>query len=448
MSQILVQQSLRPQQFQNQNEILIAQIKASEIFVLRHFNHPFSSSLTEVQRAIHLPLTPPDSIALGHPTCDDQAHIQSDPPTPHFSGPEAKEQAVVGTGEDAEPEQAENASKNDHEDSQIRDMSPSNEGESGTDRPAGNSQRQESVQTYDTSPQIPETPPEVLYDEEDEQLVTREKGLVQGCSNRHPVREETYGIQTRSKTGPKSKVTELVKTAFIVPHLDTATGGSDGNSFLTRGPDVLGSLWDKAGRAGRLEVMREVVYDMISTLRLGVMQMRRESNSKMLEDPERCSNLQTLREELETSNAGEQLYRLRRRVALVQFYDEYTSAQADPHAFLYPGQNKELSVTSFGVMRKRKRGSSSHTAKRCGSKLSTLVHNRIVDLMFPGLVLGDEDIGSEETRAKQEEKISKRKAASQKVKNWRANGKPWSALVHRFDWGILLLLPTDLLDQK
>jgi hypothetical protein len=57
-------------------------------------------------------------------------------------------------------------------------MSPSNEGESGTDRPAGNSQRQESVQTYDTSPQIPETPPEVLCDEEDEQLVTHEKGLV------------------------------------------------------------------------------------------------------------------------------------------------------------------------------------------------------------------------------------------------------------------------------
>ena len=51
-------------------------------------------------------------------------------------------------------------------------------------------------------------------------------------------------------------------------------------------------------------------------------------------------------------------------------------------------------------------------AKRCGNKLSTLVHNRIIDLMFPGLVLGDEDIGSEEIRAKQEEKISKRKAAS------------------------------------
>src|SRR5436305_14167639 len=38
------------------------------------------------------------------------------------------------------------------------------------------------------SSQIPEMPPEVLGDEEDEQLVTYEKGLVQGCYNRHPAR--------------------------------------------------------------------------------------------------------------------------------------------------------------------------------------------------------------------------------------------------------------------
>jgi hypothetical protein len=75
-----------------------------------------------------------------------------DPPTPHFSGPKAKEQAVVSTGGDIEPEEAENASK-----------------------------RQESLQTYDTSSQIPETPPEVLGDEEAEQLITYEKGMVQGC---------------------------------------------------------------------------------------------------------------------------------------------------------------------------------------------------------------------------------------------------------------------------
>jgi hypothetical protein len=38
----------------------------------------------------------------------------------------------------------------------------------------------------DTSSQIPEMPPEVLGDEEHKQLVTYEKGMVQGCYNRHP----------------------------------------------------------------------------------------------------------------------------------------------------------------------------------------------------------------------------------------------------------------------
>ena len=38
-------------------------------------------------------------------------------------------------------------------------------------------------------------PPKVLGDEEDEQLVTYEKGLVQGCYNRHPAREETYSLK-------------------------------------------------------------------------------------------------------------------------------------------------------------------------------------------------------------------------------------------------------------
>jgi len=130
---------------------------------------------------------------------------------------------------------------------------------------------------------------------------------------------------------------------------------------------------NKAGRTGRLEVMREVVYDTISTLRLGVVQMRGESNSKMLEIPEGCSNFQALREELEMSNTGEQLYRLRRRVALVQFYDEYTRAQADPHTFLYPGQNKELSVKTFRLTRKRKRGSSSHMDHDQVASICTMV---------------------------------------------------------------------------
>lgn len=36
--------------------------------------------------------------------------------------------------------------------------------------------------------------------------------------------------------------------------------------LVVKGPEILGNLWDKAGRCGRVEVMREVLYDMISAL--------------------------------------------------------------------------------------------------------------------------------------------------------------------------------------
>jgi hypothetical protein len=60
---------------------------------------------------------------------------------------------------------------------------------------------------------------------------------------------------------------------------------------------------------------------------------------------------------------------------LLQFFNDYASAQADPHAFLYPEQNKEL-LKSSARARKRKRPSPKG-AKKYGNRLLTLVHDRI-----------------------------------------------------------------------
>ena len=66
------------------------------------------------------------------------------------------------------------------------------------------------------------------------------------------------------------------KTGFADSLIKFATG----KCVLMRGPEILGNLWDKAGRAGRVEVMREVVYDMIRTLRVGVVRERQEFDSE------------------------------------------------------------------------------------------------------------------------------------------------------------------------
>src|SRR5256885_14973688 len=134
--------------------------------------------------------------------------------------------------------------------------------------------------------------------------------------------------------------------------------------------------------------------------------MKDHPQSTPLPAPRMDYSFRALRTELEISSAGEQLYRLRRRVALAQFFNDYTSVQADPHAFLYPEQNKE-SLKSSATARKRKRPSPKGV-KKYGNRHSTLVHNRIVDFMYPSLVLSDENLESEEARAKQAEKVSER----------------------------------------
>jgi hypothetical protein len=81
---------------------------------------------------------------------------------------------------------------------------------------------------------------------------------------------------TRSKVVRKSRGIKPSSKANLRPTNDNATRDRDSckgsmaarTGFLTRGPEILGSLWNKAGRAGRLDVIREVVYDMIITLRV------------------------------------------------------------------------------------------------------------------------------------------------------------------------------------
>jgi hypothetical protein len=45
-----------------------------------------------------------------------------------------------------------------------------------------------------------------------------------------------------------------------------------------------------------------------------------------------------------------------------------------------------------------------------------------------------------------EEKV--RQSANQMVEDWRRGGKPWSEIIRRFDYGILLFIPSELTDER
>ena len=106
MSQILLQQLLRLQQFRSLNETFITQIKASELFVLRHFNHLSPPLLPEAPRTEYCndepacpSFAPSIATAPGCLVYEGQPYVRSNPPTPPFSKSDTQEQAVVGNRE-------------------------------------------------------------------------------------------------------------------------------------------------------------------------------------------------------------------------------------------------------------------------------------------------------------------------------------------------------------
>jgi hypothetical protein len=68
-------------------------------------------------------------------------------------------------------------------------------------------------------------------------------------------------------------------------------------------------------------------------------------------------------------------------------------------------------LKSSATARKRKRLLLKNV-KKYGNRLLTLIYNRIIDFIYFSLILSDENLESEEARAKQVEKVLEREAAS------------------------------------
>ena len=83
--------------------------------------------------------------------------------------------------------------------------------------------------------------------------------------NRGEVASKTANSTSRAdKPASRKKISSAPSE---VPGSDLRSGlAYVERDLVVKCPDILGNLWDKAGRCGRMEVMREVLYDMISAL--------------------------------------------------------------------------------------------------------------------------------------------------------------------------------------
>jgi hypothetical protein len=69
------------------------------------------------------------------------------------------------------------------------------------------------------------------------------------------------------------------------------------------------------------------------------------------------------------------------------------------------------------------------------------VKQRLVDILF-----SESPVFKNAKGTANEEEV--RKAANQMVEDWRRGGKPWSEIIRRFDYGILLFVPSELTDER
>jgi hypothetical protein len=97
--------------------------------------------------------------------------------------------------------------------------------------------------------------------------------------------------------------------------------------------------------------------------------------------------------------------------------------------------------------KKKRKKKPLNVQSRRGKRRATVVLDRIVDTMFSDSVPRHGSINTARM-PENARRTEVRQAAKRAIRNWTAKGKPWSKLVTRFGWGILLLVPEDLSDEK
>jgi hypothetical protein len=122
--------------------------------------------------------------------------------------------------------------------------------------------------------------------------------------------------------------------------------GGKSVALVFKGPEILKNIWDKASRAERLDVIREVLYNMINILRarkdqkmLNYSQEWEERGSRYFKNTLLSRSALTLKFRyfkrfLKIINAGEYIFKLRKRVTFARFYNGYIYISTNPYRFL------------------------------------------------------------------------------------------------------------------
>lgn len=131
---------------------------------------------------------------------------------------------------------------------------------------------------------------------------------------------------------------------------------------------------------------------------------------------------------IESNLLGEQNHRIKKRIALAQFYNAYSLAQDNPETFLSwcGGQLPSQMLLPRGGLR-------------------SMVQQRFAELMFT-----DTSMSRNENRiaVNPPSKVGSLQSGVGKIQTWRKNGKHWAQMIMRFGNAILLLVPPSLTDEE
>lgn len=164
--------------------------------------------------------------------------------------------------------------------------------------------------------------------------------------------------------------------------------GATGSRSESKLPAAIGEKIDRIGGVAVLEELRDTISDLrLHTCPLpAVVQESALVKPKYLRTgPPLAHKLLLLKEELKLTELSEQIYRLRKRLALAEFYTTYSAAQAQADSSTI-GEDGEYLSNKPARKRRRRNRSSHFTPAARKARVASSVQKRFVDLLFPETV--------------------------------------------------------------